>query len=214
MSNTDREQPFDGWIRRIQLPLSWIVLVFAAVAAMVFVVLVENGRPLWQAGSFALVVAFLAVLAIVVLDTVAGRRVVRIAVHVFLGLFILIPAFLLTVLQFADWFMTAPAYVFLAGLWVVSITLLLNGVLVYRGTTRLERRVATVGLGVSLALGVAAIGYVALAVVSGAVTIGSDVTAGAVSGWVLLVVLVTLPSLVFRWNLRETRSVGQNEVDE
>ncbi|SEP12852.1 hypothetical protein SAMN04487948_11571 [Halogranum amylolyticum] len=181
---------------------------------MVFVVLVENGRPLWQAGSFALVVAFLAVFAVVVLDTVAGRRVVRIAVHVFLGLFVLIPAFLLTVLQLADRFLTAPAYVFLAGLWVVSIALLLNGVLVYRGTPRLERRVATVGLGVTLALGVAAIGYVAFAVVSGALNIGSDVTAGEVSGWVFLVVLVTLPSIVFRWDLRETRPAGQNEVDE
>jgi len=129
---------------------------------------VESGRPAPQAGGVALVAAVLAVAVVVVLDAVSGRRGVRVAVHVLLGLFGPALALLLTALEFAARFMTAPEYVLLAGLWAVGVASVLAGVLAYRDATRQVRRVATVGPGASLVWGLVATGYAVAVVESGA----------------------------------------------
>lgn len=203
-----------GRIQRIQLPLSWVGVIFATVAMTAFAVSIENGRSAWQASNDALIAAFLAVAVVVVLDAVVGRRGVRIVVHVVSGLFVLFIAFLLTALQFADRFLTPPMYVVLVGFWVVGFSLIGGGVFVARDATHRVRRVAYVGLGTTLVLGLVTIGYAVGVIISRGWMVASGVTAGAVSGWLLLLALVGVPSLIFLWDLRETRPKGQNQVDE
>lgn len=214
MPGANDERTFDGRTRWVRLPLSWAALVFVAVAVTTFAVSIENGRPAWQASSFALVAGSLAVVGVVVLDAIAGRSGVRIVVHVLPGLFVLSTAFLLTALQLADRFLPPLLYVVPVGLWVGGGSLVLGSVFVYRGQSRRLRRVAYVGLGASLVWGLAVVGYAVSEVLSRGWVWTSAVTAEGVAALFLLVALIGVPGLVFLWDLRETRPEGRGLTEE
>ncbi|MFC7228705.1 hypothetical protein N0B31_14940 [Salinirubellus salinus] len=213
MSSTDDERTTGGRHPRPQLPLSVLGTVFLVVALTAFALSIESGRPTPYAGGIALVTALLGVAGIAVLDAVVGRTGVRIVAHVLPGLVVLSLAFLLTALQFADRFLTPPLYVVLLGHWVVGFSLVLGGVDVARGATRRVRRVAAVGLGATVVWTLVAAGYVVAELVTRGWNGGSGITAGAVSAWVLVLVLAGGPSLVFLWDRRETRPERQHGVD-
>jgi len=214
MVGTDDERTFDGRVRWIQLPVSWAAIVFIAVSVTAFAVSIESGRPAWQAGSFAIVAGFLAVVGVVVLDATFGRSGIRIVAHVLPGLFVLSVAFLLTALQLADRFLPPLLYVVPAGLWIGGGSLVIGGVFVYRGQSRRLRRVAYVGLGASLVWGLVVVGYAVSEVLSRGGSWTSGITAEAVAAVFLLVALVGFPSLVFIWDLRETRPEGRGRTEE
>lgn len=214
MPGTDGERTFDGWRRWIQLPLSWAAIVFVAVAVTTFAVSVENGRPAQQAARFALVAGAVGMAGAAVLHAGVGRNGLRIAVHVLPGLFVLSTAFLLTALQLADRFLPPLLYVVPVGLWVGGGSLVLGGLFVYRGQSRRLRRIAYVGLGSSLVWGLAGVGYAVSEILSRGWNGSSGVTAEAVAAVSLLVALIGFPSLVFLWDLRETRPEGRGQAEE
>lgn len=203
MSRISRTQIFDGQLRRLLLPLSWVVIIFAVVVVTVFAVSIDSGRSIWQSGWFAVFSAVLAVVGTVILETVVGSHGVRVAIHVLFGLFVLSLAFLLTALQFADRFMTVLDHVLLGGLWAVGLSLAIGGLSVYRGAGRQVRWIAKVGLVSSGILGLTVIGYVLRIIAVNGWTPGSVVTAEAIALWAFLIVLVGVPGLVFYWDMRE-----------
>ncbi|MFC5368867.1 hypothetical protein [Salinirubrum litoreum] len=204
MSDPTERSTDDTRLRLLQLPLSWVGLLFAVVGVTAFAVAVESGRSGWAAGLLALAVSLLAVVAVAGFDAVVGRRWLRIVAHVGPGLFVFSVAFLGSALQLADRFLRPAEYVVLLGLWVVALSLLAAGFFLWTDAPRRVRRVATVGLVATLLWGVYTVGY-AVVVLAGSEGAFSGLTVEAVAVWALVVVLIGFPTLLFRWDLRATR---------
>ncbi|WP_435345046.1 hypothetical protein [Haloarchaeobius sp. HRN-SO-5] len=196
-----------GLIHRVRSSLTpWVVTVFTAVGVGVFSLTIASGRPFWPALVYTLGATVIVLVGTVSFADRLHRRWFKVAVHAALGLCMSSIASLSMILLFAEGVLASSIQtLFLGGLLIVGLLLIGSGGLLGVSATRLLRRVARIGLVVTVGWALTSLLLVIW------ITLRSNglvlqFNEEAVALWALFLALVGLPALVFRQDLREIPS--------
>lgn len=201
---------FDALGQRLRVPLPWAATILAVVTLGVFAGTWLSGSPGWLVVGATLLAALLAGGVLTTTGPVLGTRTRWLVAHVVLGLFVAVVALLVTLLGGAAGALdvSLQTVVVLGSLWGLALALLTAGLADFLGARRLLRRVATLGLALTVVWGLVvavALGGVVVQLLVEGVDLGlvQDLRDDLLPFLVVSVGLVVLPALVFRRDRRE-----------
>ncbi|SEP12869.1 hypothetical protein SAMN04487948_11573 [Halogranum amylolyticum] len=152
-------------------------------------------------------------IALTTTGPVLRTRSFRLLAHAVLGAFVLFAALLVTAFSAAAGALTLSFVnvVVLGSIWGLGVTLVLAGVLVFLEANQMLRRVATIGLAITVVWGLVVVilvgGVVAHLIAEGFdLAIVQDLRDDLVPFLVVSIAFVVLPVLVFHQDLKELRS--------
>ena len=215
----------DALRERLTIPLPWAVAIFAVVVVTVFAGSWISGRSPGTVILFTALAAVLTAAGLTVLGPIFRTRTFRIVAHLLLGLFVLFVAFLVTALGAAEGALTLSlvTVAILGSLWGLGVALVVAGLLVIAGATRLLRIVATIGLGVTIVWAVVVgviLASLLFRIVTGGIdqSLAQDLRDDLIPFLSAFVAIVVIPALIFfqdrRYAEQSVRSGESSRGDE